>query len=326
MNAESNVKGKDVSRRTFLAGMVGAGAMLSTPLSVLSKKTEELQPKGLRQVKACIFSKHLQWLDYKGMAETAADIGFDGIDLTVRPGGHVLPERVEEDLPKAVEAARKAGIEIPMMTTAINDPQDASTEPILKTASKLGIRYYRLGYYRYQDSMSIPDKLAEIKPKLRGLLELNKQYKIHGGYQNHAGSKNVGAPIWDLWELMKDLDPQWLGCQFDIRHATVEGATAWPINFRLMASRTKTVVAKDFRWEKLDGKWKMRNCPLGEGMVDFKRFLSTLKQINFSGPISFHFEYPLGGANKGARQLTMEKEKVISAMRRDLKTLKEWLS
>ena len=48
----------------------------------------------MEPLKIHIFSKHLQFLIYKDMAEAAAEMGFDGIDLTVRPNGHVLPERV----------------------------------------------------------------------------------------------------------------------------------------------------------------------------------------------------------------------------------------
>jgi hypothetical protein len=33
------------------------------------------------------------------MAKAATEIGFDGVDLTVRPKGHVLPDNVEKDLP-----------------------------------------------------------------------------------------------------------------------------------------------------------------------------------------------------------------------------------
>ena len=46
----------------------------------------------------------------------------DGADLTVRPGGHVLPENVERDLPRAVKAFREAGLNIEMMATGITDP------------------------------------------------------------------------------------------------------------------------------------------------------------------------------------------------------------
>lgn len=102
-------------------------AVLGTPHGETKKPT-----------RICIFSKHLQWLDYQGMVQTAADIGFDGVDLTVRPGGHVWPERVEEDLPKAVQAVRAAGLDVPMITTAVTDPDDALTARILATASKEG--------------------------------------------------------------------------------------------------------------------------------------------------------------------------------------------
>jgi hypothetical protein len=55
-------------------------------------------------LKISVFSKHFQWTNWQEMAAIAKDIGFDGIDLTVRAGGHVLPDRVEEDLPKDAEA------------------------------------------------------------------------------------------------------------------------------------------------------------------------------------------------------------------------------
>lgn len=58
-------------------------------------------------LKIHIFSKHLQFLNYQDMAEAAAEIGFDGVDLAVRPGGHVVPEKVGNDLPKAVKALEK---------------------------------------------------------------------------------------------------------------------------------------------------------------------------------------------------------------------------
>ena len=67
----------------------------------------------------CMFSKHFPELNYAELGKTCKDLGFAGIDLTVRPKGHVLPERVAEDLPRAVDALRKAGLEVPMITTLI---------------------------------------------------------------------------------------------------------------------------------------------------------------------------------------------------------------
>ncbi|MFQ6035629.1 MAG: sugar phosphate isomerase/epimerase family protein [Sedimentisphaerales bacterium] len=323
MSKENNSLPAKLSRRQVLATIAGAGAFSSCV--VRDAWCDTRYAIRAKQMKVCIFSKHLQWLNYQGMAETAADIGFDGVSLTVRPRGHVLPENVQTDLPKATEAAKKAGIEITTITTAITDPRDHHTESILKTASELGIRYYRMGYFRYEEAKSIPSKLAEVKPILRDLAAMNKHYAIFGGYQNHAGSKYVGAAVWDLWQLLKDLDRRWIGCQFDIRHATVEGGTVWPIHFRLLSPYIKMIVAKDFRWVKKGKTWKTENCPLGEGMVDFTRYFKMLKQAKISGPISLHLEYPLGGAEKGAKQLTIKKEEVLAAMRRELKVLRGWL-
>jgi len=280
---------------------------------------------GSKKIKICVFSKHLQWLDYEEMGEAAAEIGFDGVALTTRPKGHVSPERAAEDLPKAVEAVRKAGIDVPMLTTAITDPDDPDSRTILKLAEKLGVGHYRMGYFSYDKNVDISTRLNELKPKVKRLAELNQQFKVFGGYQNHVGERYVGAPIWDVWELVRDLDPNWIGCQFDLRHATVDGATAWPVNYRLVSSFTKMLAVKDFRWKKNGSTWETENCPLGEGVADYSRFIEMLKKDRFAGPISVHYEYPLGGADHGARKLEMDRGEFFSALKKDLNTLRGWL-
>jgi sugar phosphate isomerase/epimerase len=312
------------SRRRFLSASVCSAAPLILASTMARTVMASAEARRSSQT-VHVFSKHLQWLDYDGMAQVAAEIGFDGVDLTVRPGGHVLPERAEEDLPKAVEAIKKAGLQPLMMTTAISDPSDPLTKSILKTAGALGIRSYRMGYYRYQNDTPVPTTLNEIKPRLRDLAAMNEQYEISGSYQNHAGNGYVGAPLWDLHLLLKDLDPRWIGSQYDIRHATVEGGTSWPTTLRLLAPHVNTLVAKDFLWTESEGKWQTRNCPLGEGMVDWKQYFSVLDRQRIVTPFSLHLEYPIGGAEHGNRKLTADKDVVIKAMRRDLSTLKTWL-
>jgi len=322
MNSKSNPIKCNVSRRRFLEVAAAGITMSSLDMTGMTKVTAASEKKAGSSRKICIFSKHLQWLDYQGMAKTAREIGFDGIDLTVRPRGHVLPERVREDLPKAVQAIKEAGLDVPMMATAITDPADPLTESTLATASQLGIRYYRMGYYRYDDSRTIRQTLNEARAKLRDLVEMNKHYNMVGTYQNHSGAKYVGAPLWDLDHLFKDLDTRWIGCQFDIRHATVEGGTVWPTHFRFISRYINTLVAKDFKWSRTDKGWRAENCPLGEGMVDFPGYSRMLKKAEIAGPMSLHLEYPIGGAEHGDRRLTGDKQQVIGAMRKDLRFLR----
>jgi len=278
-----------MKRRAFLGGLAAAGAGGAIAGMPGHAEARESGMTGRRDI--CIFSKHLQFLDYAGAADAASAMGFDGLDIPVRPGGHVLPERAVDDLPRAVEAARKKGLAVPMITTAINGPDSPHAEDVLRTAADLGVGYYRLGYYRYDDSLGIAGSLESQRSRLKELADMNRDIGIHGDYQNHSGIY-VGSPIWDIWHLIRDLDPRWIGCQYDIRHATVEGGLCWPISMKLMAKFIKTTVAKDFRWEKADGSWKVINTHVGEGMVDFKAYFDLIRELKISGPISMHFEYP----------------------------------
>jgi len=317
--------GTDRSRRQFLAAAAGAAAVVGTSSLLAGSEVTAREDVGDGDLGISVFSKCLQWLDYPAMAEMAAEAGFDGVDLTVRPGGHVLPERVEDDLPRAVEAVGKAGIRIPMIVTTITDPGDPQAEKILKTAGRLGIRYYRPGYYRYTDSAPIKAQLDEIKPRLRDLAAMNRQYGVAGTYQNHAGVEYVGASLWDLHYLLEGLDRRWIGSQFDIRHAVLEGGTTWPVRLRLLADCINTLAVKDFYWARQGSEWTARNCPLGEGMVDLAGYAAVLKRYAISGPTSLHLEYALGGAEHGDRKITVEKKVVLDAMRSDLGLLRKVL-
>lgn len=174
-------------------------------------------------LKVVIMSKFLQFLDIPDMAAAAKEMGFDGIDLCVRAGAHVLPDRCEDDLPKAVETIRRVNLEVPMLTAAIVDANSPHAEKIMRTASRLGIRYYRWGGFRYVEGSSIPDQLESFKPRIRDLAALNRQYGLTAMYHTHSGPNEVGACVWDLWYLLKDFNPDEVGVNYDVGHATVEG-------------------------------------------------------------------------------------------------------
>ncbi len=271
-----------------------------------------------------LFSKHLQWLDYEGMSKVAKEIGFDGLDLTVRRKGHVLPENVEKDLPKAVKAMQKHGLKVEMMTTNITNIQEPNTEKILKTASQLGIKSYRMGWLKYKDNQPIVEQIEAFKPQLKELEEMNEFYKIRGDYQNHAGT-SVGAAVWDIWLLIKDLNPKWIGCQYDIRHAMVEGMHSWEVGLRLLQTHIQSLDIKDFIYLKKVDEWDVMNTPIGEGAVDFQKYFQLLHDLKIKAPISIHAEYDLGGANHGTRKLTIPAEKVIAALKQDLIRLKKMM-
>jgi sugar phosphate isomerase/epimerase len=310
-----------MNRKYFISSAALAAAGMALPVKSLTKGAKP----GKGKMKICIFSKQLQWMNYTDMANAVAEMGFDGIDLTVRPNGHVLPERVTDDLPKAVDAANLAKIKIYMISTDIQDAQSPSAETILKTASSLGIRYYRSGGLNYKKELDILSNLEQIKAKFASLAELNKKYGLHSDYLNHSGEGGFGSTLWDLWIAIKDLEPKYLGSQFDIKHATVDGPFSWPTTLKLLHNYIQTICIRDFRWEKKNNIWDIQPMPLGEGIVDFKKYFGLVKEYNITGPISLMCDYDLGGAQNGEKKLSIPGNSVLNAMKKDLSQLRNYL-
>jgi sugar phosphate isomerase/epimerase len=298
-------------RRAFLAG---AAALPLRPAT---------QPSG--KLPICAFSKHFQWTSVKEAAQLAASIGYDALDLTVRKGGHVLPERVTEDLPKAVEAIRAAGMEAPMITAGIIDITSPNAEDILKTASALGVKRYRWGGFRYDTAKTIPQQINEFRAMSKDLAALNRRHGVCAMYHTHSGAGQFGASMWDIWMVLKDLDSTAVSVNLDIGHATVEGGLGgWINTSRLLLPITRGIALKDFRWEKnASGRWGVRWCGLGQGMVQFKPFLEMVKKNGFEGPLQLHMEYDeLGGADSGKTEMSISREEFMRLMKRDLAVLR----
>lgn len=292
------------TRREILMGMA------AVPLAAAPAK-----------LKVCVFSKHFQWTDIKETALMAAQLGFDGVDLTVRKSGHVLPERVADDLPKAVETIRKAGSDLTMITAEIVDARTPHAEAIVKAMKAIGLRDYRWGGFRLLYDKPIPAQLEEYKKRSKELADLNKQYGVCAMYHTHSGLGQVGASIWDLWYILKDLDVNHVGVNYDVGHATVEGGYGgWINSANLTAPMMRGVALKDFKWGKAGkGGWAPQWCAAGEGMVNYPKFFSMLKTNGFQGPVQLHYEYPeLGDAHTGKTNLDIPKEKFIAILKRDL--------
>lgn len=293
------------SRRAFLSATTAAALSTLTPNAFAEKKTAT-NP-------LCVFTKPFNSLTPDQLASRIAEIGFDGIEAPIRSGGHIEPAAVADQLPGYMETLRKHNVDITIMTSDINDPNDPLTEIVLQTAASVGIRQYRMKYFKYDESKSVTDQIDRWRGQLKDLAAMNRQFGITALYQNHSGRNYFGAGIWDLHLGLKGIDPAEVGMAYDIRHATAEGGMSWPIGFQLIRPHIQAVYIKDFVW----GEKKPTNVPLGEGRVDSK-FFRMLAETKFEGPISLHEEY----LDHKQPELVPEH---WAAIERDLKTLKSWL-
>ncbi len=310
-----------LNRRNFINQTALASGALLFPIDLTSTNLFSTNSTSKNNLELHLFSKCLQFLDYKDMCIAVKEMGFDGIDLTVRRKGHVLPENVLQDLPKATEQMKLHGLIPKMISTNVISADEPSQISVLETAKQLGYQYYRTDWLKYNRNITILENLNTAKNQFNQLAQLNSKIGICGAYQNHSGHY-IGSAIWDLQQLLLDISPTNLGSQYDIMHASVEGGKNWEIGFELIKPHINSLVIKDYKWKKIDEKWKMVYTPLGEGMIDFHHYFTLLKKYNINVPITLHAEYDLGGAEKGGIP-TIEKSEILKKIKKDVSYIRK---
>ena len=271
-----------------------------------------------------MFSKHLQELSIEDAGKAAKGIGFDGLDLTVRPNGHITPDVVADALPRAVDALDKLGVAVPMITTALTDRDDAA-EATFKAAQKCGIRYAKLGYWRYRQFGHLRTLVEEAKAGLKRLEPLLLETGVTGCLHIHSGDDLTGSAH-VVADALEGTDPNALGAFLDPGHMTLEGGkSGWKIGMDALADRTRLVALKDFGWfrnETANGvTWTDKLVPLNEGIVRWGEVFDILKLMRFDGTISFHSEYQGGHS---WRDLTTQE--VIAQTRLDFAYMQPFLN
>lgn len=293
-----------LNRRLFLAGAAATASAFSLGGLVFA------EARAAKPNKICAFIKFLQSLSYEELADTIAELGFDGIEATVRKGGYIPPDRAEDELPKLVEALAKRDLEITVMATDVARVDQPYTESVLRTAASVGIPCYRMGFYRYDMDQPILDQLAETRLAVEDLAAFNRELGIQALYQNHSGAKYIGATLWDWRYVTRDIPSSAVAAAFDIRHATIEAGLSWPVVFRMMRPVIGAIYVKDFQWQ---GR-KAKHVPLGTGRVDPK-FFKMARDTHFDSFYSLHVEY-LGKSGTAEN---------IAALQRDVAVLRAWL-
>jgi sugar phosphate isomerase/epimerase len=313
-----------MDRRQFIAatGMTCASLALGIPASA--------DPTSDALGKVDIYSRHLQWLrNPDEVAKAALEMGFNGVDITVRPWpGHVDPARVKTDLPPFVKALRANGLLVRAITAPITDADSPYAEDILRTASELDIRRYWWGIFHYEDDKPIMLQLDALKPRVAKLAALNERYGVASMYHLYAGSHEVGGPMWDILYLLRDFDPKQVGLHYDTAHMASAGDLGtWRANLRIAAPYILGVSVKDSVIAKLpDGRWSAKYVPLGQGELELPDLFQILREIHFDGPVEIQAEYQLGGAQDAAPTLTWPRKRVLDAMARDLRFYRKELS
>lgn len=307
-----------INRRHFLTrtAAVTAAAALGTRASL------GRQPAPQAGWPIAIFEKVFEGLDYDELADAIAKIGADGVEATIRPGGHIEPERAAEEVPKMAAAMQQRGKRIIIAATGVANVDQPHTRPLLSTLKEAGITHYRMAHYQFEYDQPLKPQLANFSAMVRELAALNQELGIQGLYQNHSGGNQrrgyVGALGWDAAVMLDGVNPDALGLAFDTRHLCKDTGSSWRTAVAVCKPHIRSIYVKDGIWYGPRGD-QYKDVPLDTGFVNDEVF-DTIRAGLAPMPLCIHMEH------MGYR--VFEKHEIpaaITAHQKDLAALRRWM-
>jgi L-ribulose-5-phosphate 3-epimerase len=286
-----------ITRRQWIAGLAaGAG--------IASAQERGGRGPGVRlSPPICAHSEQFPKIGYDELGGILHTIGFEGCVISVTPGGHVTPEHADLDLMRFIEATTGAGVDVPALATTFTNPMHPTVRLIFAVGGQMGIPIFRPGEWRYGNAADVEARTAEVQRDVMGFASFASQTQMTVALHNGAGDA-FGASIWDIQMMARGVNQRYLGYDFDIGYATAHGGREGAdVALRMALPRLKMATARDCIWSKTaDGAWKVTECPLGEGMVDWPRFFATLARAHFTGPILLAVNYGTPGELEPVRK------------------------
>jgi sugar phosphate isomerase/epimerase len=305
------------ARRRFLAtaaagvAAIGAGRLLPDERHACWGAEGILPP-------VAVFGKIFQELklDFQQSAEVTAETGFDGVDCAVRPRGEISPEQAADQLPRYAEALVKNGTRMLLLATGIQDIASPHARDILTTAKRLGVRRYRLGFWTHQPNVPAERLVAEIRASLKELAAMNRELGMCALFQNHSPNAPntkgpAGGDLNELYDLVKDFDPNQIGVAFDLGHAIIVHGDQWRWHFQRLSPHIRAFYVKDVQRPS-------RFVPFGQGEFGRTGFFASLAKRNSRVPLSVHVEYEWAPAGKKTRSA------LVAVLKENRRVLGQW--
>ena len=281
-----------MQRRKFMHTTFALG------LAAAHKPLRAEEPASSKRPRVCVYTEHFQSLPISDVCKLFKQMGVEGLDLTVRPGGHINPENAKDELPRAVRTARDHGLEIMMLTTGITTP-DRHAEDILATCQQHGIQRIKIGYFGIGKFGQLSKRLDNVRRELDAVAKLAAKYDVLPCVHVHSGS-TIPSNGFMLYSLIREMSPDRIGAYLDSYHMTITGgAGGWRQAIDLLTPWISLVALKNFQWESTDRdetgqqRWRTNYCRLEDGVAPIPDFVSTVHQTGYRGFYTLHTEYRL---------------------------------
>lgn len=216
-------------------------------------------------------------------------LGFDLIELPVRPGFPCQPATIEQDLPQAVKILGDQGVRILNVTVAL----PLNDERLYAACAAAGVGMNRVMFG--VDGKRYWEAEQAARRQLDAALPFCERYNIQIGIQNHC-DKFVGVNEMGLYHLVKDYNPNYVGIIWDAAHNALEGI-APELALDVVESHLCCVNLKNAFWQRVNGpeaevaEWKVYWTSGRQGRASWTRVAAKIKEIGYNGPICLTAEY-----------------------------------
>lgn len=233
-----------------------------------------------------VFSKPWRDMGLAELADFIRELGFDGVELAVRPGYQVEPEGVARGLPEAAKVFADHGVKV----GSIAGPTDETT---IAACAEAGVPIIRI-------CVEIPkekDYLSAVADTQRGWDDLVPILDKHGvklGIQNHY--RRCIANAMQLRHALEPFDPKNICAVWDAGHNALEGEQ---IDFALdtVWSDLGMVNLKNGFWRRTSGpeapvaEWRVYWTSGRQGRADWGWVIRELKERGYRGDVCLSAEY-----------------------------------
>lgn len=239
-----------------------------------------------------VFTKPWKTMSVPELGDFVAGLGFDGIELPVRPGFQVEPERVK-DLPKAAKTLAEYGVQI----YSVAGPTDEATIAAYAEAAQVSNMQERPTIricVRIDQDEDYLSGEARLQREFDALVPLLDKYGVRLGIQNHCG-RNV-ANAMGLRSLIAKYDPRHVAAVWDAAHNALQGEEP-DLALDIVWSHLCMVNLKNAYWKRMTGPeaelagWHWYWTNGRQGLASWPKVADELKRRDYKGVVCLTAEY-----------------------------------
>jgi sugar phosphate isomerase/epimerase len=244
-----------------------------------------------------VFTVMLPDLTPEEAAKELSAVGYDGVEWRVTI---TLPERRQEapsywgnnlctlaptpeDAERARRLAQMAGLQIPGLGTYITMGDLEMVERVMHFAQIAGAPQIRVGVGRDLNRYSYTELFTQTRTFLTNVVPLARQYGVKALVETHPNTITPSASA--AYRLVEGFDPETIGVIYDPGNLVHEGYEDYRIGTQLLGRYLAHIHLKNgsFSRPPAGGVWQPAAAPLEDGVVDFRKLFTVLKQVGYTG-------------------------------------------